>query len=58
MTGRVLDTSSLVGFATCRTRYVEAVVWMHDRYVGSPVIPAPALAAARAQIRVSAVPVL
>jgi len=58
MIGRVLDTSSLVDFATQRTRYVEAVVWMHDRYVGSLIIPAPALTAARAQISASAIPVL
>lgn len=56
--GRVLDTSALTDFATQRTRYMEAVVWMHDAYVGSLVIPAPALAAAYAAVPDRARPVL
>ncbi|MEU4703419.1 hypothetical protein [Nonomuraea dietziae] len=56
--GRVLDVSALVDFATQRTRYMEAVVWTHDRHVGSLLIPAPVLAAAIAQIPDRAVPVL
>ncbi|MGA4995926.1 hypothetical protein [Nonomuraea bangladeshensis] len=56
--GRVLDTSALTDFATQRTRYMEAVVWMHDAYVGSLVIPAPALTAAYAAVPDRARPVL
>ncbi|MET8006205.1 hypothetical protein [Nonomuraea glycinis] len=54
----MLDTSALIDFATQRTRYMEAVVWMHDTHVASLVIPAPALAAAHAAIPDRARPVL
>ncbi|MEV7013368.1 hypothetical protein [Streptosporangium sp. NPDC051022] len=56
--GRVLDSGALVDFATQRTRYMEAVVWMHDQHVGSLVVPAPALAAATAQLPGRALSVL
>ncbi|MEV0195305.1 hypothetical protein [Nonomuraea sp. NPDC050691] len=54
----MLDTSALTDFATQRTRYMEAVVWMHDAYIGSLIIPAPALTAAYAAIPDRARPVL